>query len=94
MPPYHASTSSDGCKLIGNVPLLPLRLTAKGTSSRGPAPIPARPDQPDIVDESLDLFKANILFTTYEVRSNTLIIQMSFQFKEMLFIDRLRRRLI
>ena len=67
MPPYHSNVPHHGSRFIGNLPLLPLRVTSKGTSARGPAPIPANPDEPDIVDEALDLFKANILFTTFEV---------------------------
>ena len=71
MPPYHSNIPSN--RLLGNVPLLPLRITAKGTSNRGPAPVPANPNDPDIVDESLDLFKANILFTTFEASNFTIL---------------------
>ena len=65
MPPYHCTIKFH--RTIGNVPLLPLRITSKGTSNRGPAPA-ANPQEPDVVDESLDLFKANILFTTFEIK--------------------------
>ena len=66
MPAYHSAIPADGKKFIGNVPVLPLRITAKGTG-RGPAPPTITPDEEDIVDESLNLFKANILFTAFEV---------------------------
>ena len=71
MPPYHSSVPHEGARTVGNVPLLPLRVTSKGTSARGPAPAPADPDAPDVVDEALDLFKANILFTTFEIRERS-----------------------
>ena len=66
MPAYHSAIPADNRKLVGNVPLLPLRITAKGTG-RGPAPPTTTADEEDIVDESLNLFKANILFTAFEV---------------------------
>ena len=68
MPAYHSAMDISNCKSIGKVPILPLRITAKGTNARGPAPTPLKKDEPDIVDESLDLFKANILFTTFEIK--------------------------
>ena len=66
MPAYHSAIPAEGKKFIGNVPFLPLRITAKGTG-RGPAPPTITADEEDIVDESLNLFKANILFTSFEV---------------------------
>lgn len=65
MPAYHSAIEAKG-KFIGNVPILPLKITAKGTG-RGPAPPTLTSDEEDIVDESLNLFKANILFTAFEV---------------------------
>ena len=55
--------------MVGNTPFLPLKVTQK-VGSRGPAPPHSDPDARDIVDESLDLFKSNIFFTTYEVKEN------------------------
>lgn len=43
--------------------LLPLR-----TKTRGPAPPPVDPSRPDIVDEAIDLFRANTLFRNYEIK--------------------------
>ena len=73
MPAYHSAIPADGKKFIGNVPVLPLRITAKGTG-RGPAPPTITPDEEDIVDESLNLFKANILFTAFEVTAEGQIL--------------------
>lgn len=67
MPAYHSQIKADGCQTIGNIPILPLRITGRSTG-RGPAPQVFSQDVPDIVDESLDLFKANILFTCFEIK--------------------------
>ena len=56
MPAYNSQIKATGLKHIGNVPLLPLKCTAKN-AGRGIAPLPASNDEPDIVDESLELFK-------------------------------------
>jgi len=66
MPPYHSTLASPGGRAIGNVALMPLRQTSKG-SARGPAPVESGAE--DIVDQALDLFKANILFKNYEMES-------------------------
>ena len=54
MPPYHSSLTSPGGRAFGNVALMPLRQTSKG-SARGPAPQESGTE--DIVDEALNLFK-------------------------------------
>ena len=56
MPAYNSQIKSSGYKMIGNVPLLPLKCTTKN-AGRGVAPLPRSNDEQDIVDESLDLFK-------------------------------------
>ena len=73
MPPYHSAIPDENIagKVIGNTPLLPLKVTRKvcghtTTTTRGCVPTP--PGDSDIVDEALDLFKANIFFSTYEVK--------------------------
>ena len=66
MPAYHSNISEEDFKLVGNVPLLPLKQTCKSRGVRGVAP-PCNDNSFDIVDESLDLFKANIFFSTYEI---------------------------
>ncbi len=74
MPPYHSSIPYNRC--LGNIPILPLRITSRATSTRGPAPQPADPTQPDIVDLALDVYKANIFFSTFEIkeRSDLLLV--------------------
>eukprot|EP00095_Tigriopus_kingsejongensis_P009533 snap_masked-scaffold260_size234135-processed-gene-0.2 protein:Tk09533 transcript:snap_masked-scaffold260_size234135-processed-gene-0.2-mRNA-1 annotation:"arp2 3 complex 21 kd" len=52
----------------------PAIVTTKGTSNRGPALTPANNADSDIVDESLDLFKANILFTNFEIKEKADLI--------------------
>ncbi|KAL6066881.1 subunit of the Arp2/3 complex, variant 2 [Balamuthia mandrillaris] len=43
--------------------LLPIK-----SQYKGPAPKATDPSQPDIIDEALDFFKANVLFRNYEVK--------------------------
>ena len=66
MSAYHSTKSSEGCKLAGNVPILPLRNTSK--SGRSFAPIA---NDSDIVDESLDLHKTNVFFKNFEVKDKS-----------------------
>ena len=68
MPAYHSAIPSDNCKFIGNVPILPLKILNKtgGSGTRGPAP-PSKNNEVDIVDESLDVFKANVFFSNFEI---------------------------
>ena len=75
MPPYHSQIPDEEVtgKVIGNTPLLPLKVTKNvmghtTTVTRGVVPTP--PGETDIVDEALDLFKANIFFSTYEVKGH------------------------
>jgi len=70
MPAYHSSISNQNCQIIGNVPLLPLKTTCKSRGVKGVAPF-CNDNAFDIVDESLDLFKANILFSTYEIKDKS-----------------------
>lgn len=74
MPPYHSQIADENItgKVVGNTPFLPLKVTKKvcghtTTVTRGVVPTPPG-DDTDIVDEVLDLFKANIFFSTYEVK--------------------------
>ncbi|KAM9994297.1 hypothetical protein ACTFIZ_005575 [Dictyostelium cf. discoideum] len=63
---YHSqfNDESAGFRLVGNVPILPLKTTHKGPAPKGDA------NAVDIIDEALDLFKANILFRNFEVQGN------------------------
>jgi len=63
MPAYHSSFNEyPDMRLVGNTAVLPIR-----TKIRGPAP-QANPDEADIIDETLDLFRANSLFRNFEIK--------------------------
>lgn len=62
MPAYHSSLNESDSRQVGNISVLPIR-----TRFRGPAPV-ANPDQADIIDETLDLFRANSLFRNFEIK--------------------------
>ncbi|KAI0677345.1 actin-like protein ARPC3 [Trametes maxima] len=63
MPAYHSSFNEyPDTRLVGNLAILPVK-----TKFRGPAP-PADPNEADIVDETLDLFRANSLFRNFEIK--------------------------
>ena len=61
---YHSAYNQESdVRLVGSMSLLPIR-----TKIRGPAPPPVDPSQMDIVDESIDLFRANSLFRNFEIK--------------------------
>jgi len=61
---YHSSFNEEvDVRLVGNTPVLPIK-----TKIRGPSPIVVDPNAPDIIDESLDLFRANSLFRNFEIK--------------------------
>lgn len=60
MPTYHSTFNEHQGDKICNTVLLPLK-----TKIKGPAP-PGRSDEPDIVDEAIKFFRANVLFRKYE----------------------------
>jgi len=64
MPAYHSSFNQGNARQICSMAVLPLK-----TSYRGPAPpVPGnQQDQPDIIDEAIDFFKANVMFRNYDV---------------------------
>jgi len=61
MPTYHSEVKEVGSfeKICGTV-ILPIK-----TQVRGPAP-PAKSDASDIIDETLNFFRANVLFRNYK----------------------------
>lgn len=64
MPPYHSTfltESGPDARLVGNLVLLPLH-----TSFRGPS-YPPQQDY-DIIEETLDLFRANSFFKNFEIK--------------------------
>lgn len=64
MPAYHSTYNEEpNVRQIASMSLLPIR-----TKTRGPAPPPVDPSRPDIVDEAIDLFRANTLFRNYEIK--------------------------
>jgi len=64
MPAYHSSFNDDpSVRQVGNMAILPIN-----TKIRGPAPLVADASQPDIIEEALDLFRANCLFRNFEIK--------------------------
>ncbi|KAI0772121.1 ARP2/3 complex 21 kDa subunit [Trametes elegans] len=63
MPAYHSSFNEyPDTRVVGNLAILPIK-----SKFRGPAPL-ADPNEADIVDEALDLFRANSLFRNFEIK--------------------------
>ncbi|KAI0638378.1 actin-like protein ARPC3 [Trametes polyzona] len=63
MPAYHSSFNEyPDIRTVGNLAILPVK-----TKFRGPAPV-ADPNEADIIDETLDLFRANSLFRNFEIK--------------------------
>ncbi|TFK88940.1 actin-like protein ARPC3 [Polyporus arcularius HHB13444] len=63
MPAYHSSLNElPDIRQVGNLAILPIK-----TKYRGPAPL-ADPAEADIIDETLDLFRANSLFRNFEIK--------------------------
>jgi len=64
MPAYHSAFNEDpDARVVGNMSILPIK-----TRIRGPAPLTADANAPDIADETLDLFRANSLFRNFEIK--------------------------
>ncbi|GAA5951170.1 hypothetical protein JCM21900_004363 [Sporobolomyces salmonicolor] len=67
MPAYHSSYNDPAdlaeCRLVGNLALLPF-----SSKLRGPAPQPADLERPDIIAETLSLFRPNSLFRNFEIK--------------------------
>ncbi|DBA02692.1 TPA: hypothetical protein N0F65_010517 [Lagenidium giganteum] len=64
MPAYHSAFNELQTQEACGCAILPIK-----TRSRGPAP-PAPENEDDIVDEVINLFRANVLFTNYELKGN------------------------
>ncbi|KAI8889816.1 ARP2/3 complex 21 kDa subunit [Backusella circina FSU 941] len=64
MPAYHSQFNDGTYQSVGNMFLLPVK-----TKFRGNAPS-ADPNSDDIIDEALDLFRANCLFRNFEIKGN------------------------
>ena len=65
MPAYHSSynKTADEFQQACSVPILPLR-----TSVRGPAPKMMDGEEKDVIDETLTFFRANMFFTSFDVK--------------------------
>ncbi|KAH9896225.1 ARP2/3 complex 21 kDa subunit [Xylariomycetidae sp. FL2044] len=79
MPAYNSMFNSDPNvpRLIGNVPLMPLRTKTRGPAYTLPLPNPPLPagespdpdsDSYDVLDEVLALFRANTFFRNFEIQ--------------------------
>ncbi|KAH9943257.1 ARP2/3 complex 21 kDa subunit [Epithele typhae] len=63
MPAYHSALNEvPDVRQVGNLAVLPIK-----SKYRGPAPM-ADPSEADIIDETLDLFRANSLFRNFEIK--------------------------
>ncbi|KAK9711338.1 subunit of the Arp2/3 complex [Basidiobolus ranarum] len=65
MPAYHSNLNESEFRSLGNMAMLPIR-----TKFRGPAPSLADPNSEDIVEEALNLFRANSFFRNFEIKGN------------------------
>ncbi|ODQ51008.1 arp2/3 complex subunit [Saitoella complicata NRRL Y-17804] len=64
MPAYHSSfLDFHDTRTVGNFALLPLK-----TRFKGPAYPLSNPQDPDIIDECIELFRANCFFRNFEIR--------------------------
>ena len=59
---YHSSYNEEQARLMCNMSILPIK-----TKHKGPAPL-LKEDKPDVIDEAITFFKANVLFRNYEVQ--------------------------
>ncbi|KAL7752968.1 subunit of the Arp2/3 complex [Sorochytrium milnesiophthora] len=64
MPVYHSSFDSAEFQQVGNMALLPIK-----SKTRGIVPAPADPQADDIIDEALNLYRANCFFRNFEIKS-------------------------
>jgi len=71
--------TNNNTKMIGNIPILPLKLTTKN-AGRGIAPSHDSNQEDDIVDETLFLFKSNVLFSTFEIQEPADLIMVEYFF--------------
>lgn len=63
MKAYHSSfAEDDNTRIIGNLALLPIK-----TRYKGPAFPPEDPEAGDILDESIELFRANCFFRNFTI---------------------------
>jgi len=71
MPAYHTKTTDDqlsNVKLVGNVPLLPIKLSNRKSGRPVVDEWTGSADDLDIIDECLEYYKPNILFPAFEIK--------------------------
>ncbi|KAI0082360.1 actin-like protein ARPC3 [Panus rudis PR-1116 ss-1] len=84
MPAYHSSFNEEpDVRVIGNMSVLPIKTKIRGPAPLGVYNqrmvhqhdsshfiiyVPADPNNADIIDETLDLFRANSLFRNFEIK--------------------------
>ena len=64
MPVYHSTLNDLDVRTVGNISILPLK-----TRVKGPAPL-CEDGKDDIIDEAIKFFRANVLFSSFEVKGN------------------------
>eukprot|EP00743_Colponemidia_sp_Colp-15_P002305 GILK01002497.1.p1 GENE.GILK01002497.1~~GILK01002497.1.p1 ORF type:complete len:174 (-),score=17.81 GILK01002497.1:146-667(-) len=62
MPVYHSQQQEEGARVVCGCAIVPVKTTV-----RGPAP-PASSDFEDIVDETINYFRANVMFRNFEIK--------------------------
>jgi len=62
MPVYHSTMLDQKVATACGSALLPLK-----TKVKGPAP-PAKPSEPDVIDEAISFFRANVLFRSFQTQ--------------------------
>jgi|TARA_B100000780_G_C20855283_1_gene339942 actin related protein 2/3 complex subunit 3 len=66
MPAYHSKFNElEGVRSIGGISILPI----KATASKGVATL-ANDDEKDVIDETLEYFRANMLFSTFDIKGD------------------------
>ena len=66
MPAYHSKfNETEGVRSIGGIAVLPI----KATASKGVATL-AGEDEKDVMDETLEYFRANMLFTQFDIEGD------------------------
>ncbi|KAK2960401.1 putative ARP2/3 complex 21 kDa subunit [Blattamonas nauphoetae] len=60
--PYHSSHNKDDVRLVSQLPILPFN-----TAVKGPAPQYKGEQGKDIIDETIEYYRANVLFKQFDV---------------------------
>ncbi|GMI51973.1 hypothetical protein ScalyP_jg5269 [Parmales sp. scaly parma] len=63
MPAYHSKNDDSNCATACGMAFMPMK-----TAVKGPAVPLEQSDSPDIIDEAISTFRANVLFKNFEVK--------------------------